>query len=84
MPATCRTEGSDSWSCAAVYHWTGNEYLAHAAGWVIGKPISIIWLILLALGGRWLLHRLVDRLVRRAQIGVLPDALARGDRKSVV
>ncbi|MBW8752500.1 MAG: mechanosensitive ion channel family protein [Propionibacteriales bacterium] len=78
MPDTCRTESGNSWSCAAVYDWTHNEGLAHAAGWLIGKPISILWLILLALGGRWLLHRMVDRLVRRAQIGVLPEALARG------
>jgi moderate conductance mechanosensitive channel len=78
MPETCRTDQGDSWSCAAVYDWTHNEGLAHAAGWLIGKPISILWLVLLALGGRWLLHRFVDRLVRRAQIGVLPDALARG------
>ena len=78
MPETCRTETGESWSCAAVYDWTHNEGLAHAAGWVIGKPISILWLVLLALLGRWLLHRLVDRLVRRAQLGVLPEALARG------
>jgi moderate conductance mechanosensitive channel len=78
MPATCRTETGDSWSCAAVYDWTQNEGLAHAAGWLIGKPISILWLVLVALLGRWLLYRLIDRLVRRARIGVLPDALARG------
>jgi small-conductance mechanosensitive channel len=78
MPDTCRTGTDESWSCAAVYDWTHNEGLAHAAGWLIGKPISILWLVLVALFGRWLLHRLVDRLVRRAGIGVLPDALARG------
>jgi small conductance mechanosensitive channel len=78
MPDTCRSGTDESWSCAAVYDWTHNEGLAHAAGWLIGKPISILWLVLLALLGRWLLHRLVDRLVRRAQLGVLPEALARG------
>jgi moderate conductance mechanosensitive channel len=78
MPDTCRSGTDESWSCAAVYDWTHNEGLAHAAGWLIGKPISILWLVLIALLGRWLLHKLVDRLVRRAQIGVLPDALARG------
>jgi small-conductance mechanosensitive channel len=78
MPDTCRSGTDESWSCAAVYDWTHNEGLAHAAGWLIGKPISILWLVLLALLSRWLLHRLVDRLVRRAQLGVLPDALARG------
>jgi moderate conductance mechanosensitive channel len=78
MPATCRADGNESWSCAAVYHWTGNETLAHAAGWVIGKPLAIAWLVVLALAARWLLHKLIGRLVRRAQFGVLPDALARG------
>jgi small-conductance mechanosensitive channel len=78
MPDTCRSGTDESWSCAAVYDWTHNEGLAHAAGWLIGKPISILWLVVLALLGRWLLHRLVDRLVRRAQLGVLPEALARG------
>jgi moderate conductance mechanosensitive channel len=78
MPATCRTGGDESWSCAAVYHWTGNEDLAHAAGWLIGKPLAIIWLVVLALLARWLLHKLIERLVRRAQLGVLPDAFSRG------
>jgi small conductance mechanosensitive channel len=78
MPATCRTDGDPSWSCAVVYDWTHNEALAHAAGWVIGKPLSIAWLVLLALFARWVLFKLIDRLVRRAQVGVLPDALARG------
>jgi small conductance mechanosensitive channel len=78
MPATCRNGSEESWTCAAVYHWTHNEQLAHAAAWVIGKPLSILWLIILALVGRWLLCRLIDRLVRRARTGVLPNALVRG------
>jgi small conductance mechanosensitive channel len=78
MPDTCRNGGEESWSCAVVYDWTHNEALAHAAAWLIGKPLSIVWLVLLALVARWLLHKLIDRLVRRAQIGVLPDAFARG------
>jgi small conductance mechanosensitive channel len=78
MPATCRTDGTESWSCAAVYDWTHNEVLAHAAGWLIGKPLAILWLLVLALVARWLLFKLVDRVVRRAQTGVLPSALSRG------
>ena len=32
MPATCTSsQGDESWSCAAVYHWTDNEDLAHGA-----------------------------------------------------
>jgi moderate conductance mechanosensitive channel len=79
MPDTCKgLNGDDSWSCAAVYEWTHNEWLAHAAAWLIGKPLAIAWLVVLALVSRWLLYKLIDRLVRRAQTGVLPDALARG------
>ncbi len=78
MPATCRNGTDQSWSCATVYHWTHNEQLAHAAGWVIGKPLSIAWLVVLALVARWLLFRLIDRLVKRARSGVLPNALSRG------
>jgi small-conductance mechanosensitive channel len=78
MPDTCKTTSGDSWSCAAVYHWTGNEDLAHAAAWLIGKPLAIAWIVLLALFARWLLNRVVDRLVQRAQSGVLPSQFARG------
>ena len=79
MPKTCEAaNGDQSWSCAAVYSWTHNETLAHGAAWFIGKPLSILWLIVLALLSRWLLFKLIDRIVQRAQVGVLPDALTRG------
>jgi small-conductance mechanosensitive channel len=78
MPATCKTAGGNSWSCAAVYHWTGNEDLAHAAAWLIGKPLTIAWIVFLALVARWLMNRAIGRMVHRAQIGVLPTQLARG------
>jgi small-conductance mechanosensitive channel len=78
MPDTCVTDGDKSWSCAAVYDWTGNENLAHAAGWLIGKPLAIFWLVVLAVVARWLLNKVINRLVKRAQEGVLPSRLARG------
>jgi small conductance mechanosensitive channel len=78
MPETCRTDGKQSWSCAAVYDWTHNETLAHAAAWFIGKPLAILWLVVLALVSRWVLFKMIDRLVRRARTGMLPDAFNRG------
>jgi small conductance mechanosensitive channel len=78
MPSTCQSNGDQSWTCAAVYHWTGgNEELAHAAAWLIGKPFAILWLVVLALVARWLLFKVINRLVRRAQNG-LPSTFARG------
>jgi len=78
MPTTCKTASGNSWTCAAVYHWTGNEDLAHAAAWLIGKPLTITWIVLLAFVGRWLMNRVIGRMVSRAQSGVLPSQLARG------
>ena len=76
MPDTCTD--TDSWSCAVVYHWTGNEGLAHAAEWLIGKPLAIAWLVVLGLVARWLLLKVIDRVVVRASGGVVPAKLARG------
>jgi len=47
---------------------SGAEVLA----WLTGEPLYIIGLIAFAFVVRWLLHRLVDRVVRRAETGVLP------------
>jgi small conductance mechanosensitive channel len=46
----------------------------YTEGWahVVG---SILLVVLLAVVARWLLHRVVDRLVRRAEVGVLPDRI---------
>jgi small conductance mechanosensitive channel len=74
IPRTC--QNPDSMTCAAVYRWTHNEYLAHAASWVIGKPLAIIGLVLLAWVLRWMMHRLIDKLVRRAESGVVPSRLS--------
>ena len=66
MPSTCQK--SDSWTCAAVYDWTGgNETAAHAAAWVIGKPLAILGIIVFAVIVRWLACKAIDRVVRRAQ-----------------
>lgn len=78
MPATCKSDGDESWTCAAVYDWTGNETLAHAAAWLIGKPLAIVWLVVLGLVARWLLFKVISRLVAKAEVGVLPSRLARG------
>ena len=56
-----------------VYTWTNNSTLADIADIVIGKPLAIAGLVLLGLLLRWVLHRVVDRVVRRAETSVLPD-----------
>jgi moderate conductance mechanosensitive channel len=50
----------------------------HVADVVIGKPLAILGLVALALGIRWLLGKLIDRVVRHAEEGVLPDRFSSG------
>ena len=76
MPQTC--QDTNSWTCATVYHWTGNEDLAHASAWLIGKPLAIFWLLVLGFLARWLIHKVITRLVAKASNGVLPPKLTRG------
>jgi small-conductance mechanosensitive channel len=63
--------------CDAALDLTGNARIAAIADVVIGKPLALIGLALLALFARWALHRVVDRLVSRAEEGVLPDRVTR-------
>ena len=70
MPAVC--EENDSWTCAAVYDWTGNETLAQGATWLIGKPLAILVIVIGAVIVRWVLAKAIDRVVRRAEQSPLP------------
>ena len=64
-------------SCDLVWNVTGNKPLALAAEWVIGKPLAILSLILIAVFARWLLHKLIDRLADRAADSAMPTAFTR-------
>jgi moderate conductance mechanosensitive channel len=74
---TCTAD--DQW-CLWVDKVTGNAWLAQAANWLIAKPLALLVLVLLALGVRWFLHRVIDRLVRRAAEG-LPSPVLRRRRE---
>ena len=63
--------------CKTVFDWTDNQTLANVSDVVIGKPLALLWLLVLFLVVRWVLHRLIDRLAERAQDGVLPDRMSR-------
>lgn len=76
-PSQC-LDTDNSWTCSAVYHWTHNSDLAHTATWLIGKPLAILWLVVLGLLARWFIHKVIDRLVARVRDGVLPAKLAKG------
>src|SRR6476620_10934908 len=70
--ATSDPCAADQHICRAAMEITGNGTLAKIADVVIGKPLALLGLLLLGLVIRWVLHKLVDRIVRRAEGGVLP------------
>lgn len=63
--------------CDWVFTETGDQRLATVADWLVGKPSALIGLLLLGLVIRWLLHRLIDRVVKRAEVGMLPNRFSR-------
>jgi small conductance mechanosensitive channel len=77
----CANADGGNW-CDIVYNLTGSERLALAANWVIAKPLSILSLLVLAVIARWIIHKLIDRLVSRAAGGVIPTSFFR--RRSAV
>jgi moderate conductance mechanosensitive channel len=74
LMSTC---GTDENVCRWVFDWTGNQALANVADWVVGKPAALVGLILIGLAVRWALHRVIDRVVKQAEVGVLPNKLSR-------
>lgn len=62
--------------CRVVRRVTGDERLAEAADLWIGKPVAVAIIIVGALIIRWVLHRAVDRIVRKAQTPLVPNRIA--------
>jgi small-conductance mechanosensitive channel len=67
--------------CNWVYDRTDSHGAANLADWLIGLPLAIIGLTALGLLLRLVCHRLVDRLVSRAEGGMLPVKVGRFSRR---
>jgi small-conductance mechanosensitive channel len=81
----CWVSSSDNALCQTVYRWSdGNEWLSSASDWLIARPLHILLLLLFAVVLRWVLHRLIDRLMQRAAHGSIPGILNRSRSKQVV
>ncbi|RLV49720.1 mechanosensitive ion channel family protein [Nocardioides mangrovicus] len=46
--------------------------------WLIGKPLAIVVLVLVGVVARWLMHRMVDRVVAGATSGALSARIGKG------
>jgi small-conductance mechanosensitive channel len=69
----CPSDGGNL--CRYVEDLTHSEWLAHASNWLIAKPFSILMLIVIAIVIRWVIHRTIDRLTRRAAEGAVPGVI---------
>jgi small-conductance mechanosensitive channel len=63
-------------SCNLMWRLTGNEDATRIFDLVFGRPAVVIALVLAGMVVRWLSHRVIDRLVRGAERGVLPGRLS--------
>lgn len=72
-PMATSTCAPDENVCQWVFDHTGhNQTLADLASTFIGRPLTILMLVALGIVIRWALFRTIDRVVRRAESGVLP------------
>jgi len=53
-----------------------SDQIADIAEGLLPRALTVAWLIVLGVFVRWILHRLLDRLVKSADNGILPDKLA--------
>jgi moderate conductance mechanosensitive channel len=76
---------SGEFFCNAAMDLFGNAEIAKDADLWIGTPLTILGLVILGAVVRFILHRMIDRVVSKAEVGVLPDRvgrLSRGHGKS--
>lgn len=63
-------------SCNLMWQLTGNDTATRIFDWLLGRPVVVIALVFAGVIVRWLAHRLIDRLARGAERGVLPGRLS--------
>lgn len=68
--------------CNTAFNWTGNEPFARYSDVLIGKPLALLALIALAVLVRWVLHKVIGRLVRRSSNNVKPGSNGASARRA--
>ncbi len=56
---------------------TAEDLWEDVADWLVGKPLTILVLVILAMVVRWFVHRAIDRFVRSAEDGILPQRISK-------
>jgi moderate conductance mechanosensitive channel len=79
-PAAVRLTPVEEWS-DLLRNGFGEDWREQLTTWFVTKPLALLVLLLLAVGLRWFLHRVIDRLVRRAAEGLPSPVLRRRHEK---
>jgi moderate conductance mechanosensitive channel len=69
--------------CTRMYDWTGSYWLAEGSYWFLVKPLRVLAILLLAVVARWLLHRLINRLVSTTRTAAGVPAIIKPLRERV-
>src|SRR5205809_2200671 len=56
--------------CKLAWDQWGNAWLAKSTDWVIGRPLHILLVVVLALITRWLVHRVINRITKQSAAGM--------------
>ena len=58
--------GTDpDWLCRKVFEWTDNSDVAGIATWLVDRPVKVLFIVLLALLTRRIVHKAIDGLIDR-------------------
>jgi small conductance mechanosensitive channel len=74
-PSPTPSCAADGTFCDWVYDLTGSTWAAEGSYYVLLKPLRIIAILLLAVLARYLLHKVISRLVRTTSAGSVPAIL---------
>jgi moderate conductance mechanosensitive channel len=66
--------GADGW-CMTVFELTGSKWLASSADWLVAKPLTILFILIIAMVLRVVARRLIDRLTKTNGGGKIPALL---------
>ena len=56
---------------------TAEDVWQDVVDWLLGTPLTVLGLVLLAMIVRWFVHRAIDRFVRSAEDGILPQRISK-------
>jgi small-conductance mechanosensitive channel len=74
-PSPSPSCATNDFVCGWVFERTDSVWLAEGSYYFLVKPLRIVLILLIAMLARWILHRVINRLVRSTSVGSVPSIL---------